>query len=584
MRGALFFRFLMLSLAIASVGPAPAGDWPQWRGPDRTNVSKETGLLKEWPKDGPPLLWKAEGMGDGVASVAVAGGRVFSLGYRGEGEFVTALDVKDGKQAWSSQIGPKVNENSVMRWLSQRTPTVDGDRLYAVTTGGELICLESGTGKDLWRKSYSKDFNSRRPGFGYCDYPLVDGDQLICSPGGPEAGLVALNKKTGELIWQAALPGNDGASFSCVVPAEIGGVRQYVNCMSRGLVGVSAKDGKFLWRYDKLANGTGNSGAAIVRGDLVFFANGYGAGCGVVKIVADGTGFKAEEVWSLRKSFPSWLGGSVLVGDHVYLCQVAGIPLGIEWETGKVVAEGDFRFSQSSLTYADGHLYLRNNAGKAGLIQAGPEGFKLKGSFDPPRPATTMTQPAGAFPVIADGRLYLRDMDWLLCYDIQAPKQGRGPRPIFVPSPEDVVDKMLELAQVKQDDVVVDLGCGDGRILVAAARLSCCKAIGYDIDPDCVRQARENVRQGGVEGLVRIEQADIFDVDLSQASVVTLYLLPTINAKLVPQLEKLKPGSRIVSHAFNMPGYKPDKVIRMTSKEDDLERPIYLWTIPLQKE
>ncbi len=161
---------------------------------------------------------------------------------------------------------------------------------------------------------------------------------------------------------------------------------------------------------------------------------------------------------------------------------------------------------------------------------------------------------------------------------------ARKPDVIFVPTPNDVVDKMLELANVKKADVVYDLGCGDGRIVIAAAKKFGCRAIGYDIDPKRIEESQENVKTSHVEKLVKIEQKDIFTLDLSPASVVTLYLLPKLNVKLIPQLKKLKPGSRIVSHDFPMNGIEPDQVVELASEEDGSEHTIYLWTTPLKEQ
>ena len=161
--------------------------------------------------------------------------------------------------------------------------------------------------------------------------------------------------------------------------------------------------------------------------------------------------------------------------------------------------------------------------------------------------------------------------------------EDREPDVVFVPTPHDVVAKMLELAQVTKDDLLYDLGCGDGRIVVMAAKNYGCKAVGYDIDPQRIEESLENVQKENVGNLVRIERKDIFTLDLSKANVITLYLLPELNVKLIPQLEKLKPGSRIVSHDFRMRGVKPDKVVTVTSTEDDREHKVYLWTAPLKK-
>ncbi|MBL8795017.1 MAG: PQQ-binding-like beta-propeller repeat protein [Planctomycetia bacterium] len=571
-------------LSVAAHSPrAAAGDWPQWRGPDRSNVSPETGLLKEWPKDGPPLLWKASGLGESVGGIAVAGGKIYSLGYKDKEEFLVVRDVKDGKELWRAKIGPAVPEAGIMRWLSQRTPTVDGDRVYAFRAYGEVVCLETAAGKELWRKDYQKEFAGKRGNWGFCDFPMIDGDKLICTPGGDAATLVALNKKTGELIWKCPIAENRTTTNSSIVITEAGGVRQYVQQLSGGVVGVAAADGKLLWRYDKVGSSSGNVYTALVKGDLVFSMCGWGSSSALLQIVSEDQEVKIKELAALRLSLPSWIGSAVLVGDHIYVCATSG-PACIELKTGKVLWDRARPgiSGQLTMTYADGHMVLRAQDGKVVLAEANPQGFRVKGEFSPPR---LVKEPAWTFPVIVGGRLYLRDQDELFCYDIQEKKEGRrrAPDAIFVPTPQDVVEKMLDLAKVAKDDVVYDLGCGDGRIVVTAAKKYGCKAVGVDLDPDCVQEARDNVKKAGVEALVRIEQQDIFRVDLSKADVVALYLLPALNLKLVPQLEKMKPGARIVSHAFDMKGYVPDRVIRVTSKEDELERPLFLWTTPLKK-
>jgi len=411
------------------------------RGPDRSNISPETGLLKEWPEKGPPLLWKAEGLGQGVASVAVVDSRVFTLGYRGDDEFVAALDTKEGKHLWSTRIGPAVKEAVGMRWLSQRTPTVDDDRLYAITARGDLICLESATGKERWRK----DSFGHKGRWGYCDYPLVDGDKLICTPGGPSA-LVALNKTTGAEIWKSAGLG-EAAGYSVTIAATINGTRQYVAGLDQTVFGVAAADGKLLWKTDQFSYRSARRGAPIAHGNFLFLANSNSAGggeCGLLKFKPENSDVKIEEVWATQKLSPaSWLLSPVRVGEHVYFCTSNGCVTCLEFATGKVLATHRLdRFGQFSMTYADSRLYVRGMTGLVGLLEASPDGFHVRGSFDPPRPSPS--ERTGVFPVISDGRLYLRDMDWLLCYDVKVPaKRRRGPRPAYVPSPQGVVEKKL---------------------------------------------------------------------------------------------------------------------------------------------
>jgi hypothetical protein len=569
---------IVLVFALIVSGASRGDDWPQWRGPDRDNVSKETGLLKEWPKDGPPLLWKADDLGNGVPSISVAAGRVFVLGYRDGKEFLTALNESDGKPAWCTAIGPAVQEMPAMRWLSQRTPTVDADRVYAFTARGELICLASSDGKELWRIDYTKDFGGRRGPWGYCDFPLVDGDRLICTPGGAEAALVALDKKTGKVMWKCAVPENSRATHSAVVAATLCGVRQYVHQLDNGVVGVASDSGKLLWRVSPFGDTRGNVHTALVAGDEVFASCGWGVGTARLKVSRDGADFRIEEVYRNRTPIDPWLGSSVRLGDFVHTADGRCI----NWKTGEATFAK--RLNRVTMTCAEGRLYHRTGNGVVTLTEVTSERTYVgRGEFKVP-PASQ--EPTWTFPVIANGRLFLRDQNVLLCYDIRdrSARRRRGPDVIFVPSPQDVVEKMLELAAVTKDDVVADLGCGDGRIPVTAAKKYGCRALGYDIDKECVRLSLDHVRSEGVEKLVHIERQNIFDVDLSEVTVVTLYLGAALNAKLIPQFEKMRPGSRIVSHAFDMPGMKPDKVVTFTSAEDDISRKLYLWTTPLRRD
>jgi precorrin-6B methylase 2 len=403
---------------------------------------------------------------------------------------------------------------------------------------------------------------------------------------------VALNKVTGEVVWKCSVPGEDRNTYSAVVVAKIGGIRQYVNQLDNGVVGVAARDGKLLWRYDRIAARGGNVHTALVKENKVFCSGGWGSGCALIQLVPEKQEFKVQEIYVVKHPFDSWLGSSVLIGEHVYTCE----GLDIELPTGKLVGRigklvptgrGGRRASRVSarntMTCAGSLLIHRRADNLLVLSEVTPEGkFVDKGEFQAPH---SSQDPTYSFPVVAGGRLYLRDQNVLLCYDIQEPQRKlRAPDAIFVPTPEDVVEKMLELANVRKGDVVYDLGCGDGRIVVAAAKRYGCKAVGYDIDEECVQLSLGNVKKNQVEKLVRIEHEDIFKVDLSTADVVTLYLLPSLNVKLIPQLENLKPGSRIVSHAFDMKGIKPDQVVPFVSMDDGVERNLYLWTTPLKRD
>ena len=329
-------RVASVLLFLFAVAPLATGaDWPQWRGQDRSNHCTETGLLQEWPTDGPPLLWKAEGIGQGVPSVSVSQGKIFVLGYRDGLEYLTALSEKDGSRIWSTAMGSEVKEQPAMRWLSQRTPTVDGDRVYAFTARGELICAATADGKEKWRKDYVKDFGGKPGTWGYCDYPLVDGERLIVTPGAKGAAMVALDKKTGEAVWKCPVAGASRGTYGAVVAAEIAGTRQYVHQLEAGVIGVDAKDGKLLWHYSGFGSTTGNPHTALVRGDEVFASCGFGVGIALLRIKKDGDMFKFEEVYRNKTAFDPWLASSVRLGEYVHSAN--GVC--VEWKTGRQVAE-----------------------------------------------------------------------------------------------------------------------------------------------------------------------------------------------------------------------------------------------------
>src|SRR5688572_25348093 len=301
--------------AAAPQEPTPCGgDWPQWRGPRRDNVSEDRGLLKSWPEGGPPLSWEVFGIGGGIAAVSVAGGRVFTVGYHADAEYLTALDESTGRRLWAGRLGPRLEESPLMRWLGQRTPTVDGERVYAFHTNGFLACFQSSTGKELWRKDYVKDFGAVRPGWGFCDRPLVDGDKLICAPGG-KVSMVALNKVTGDIVWASDVKG--GPAHSGTVIAETAGVRQYVTCLAWRVVSIRASDGKQLWTHEDFGR-TGSSCTPIPRADAIVATGGYGAGLVVLKVSGKERALQIEpQVKVQRMDISPFQDSGLVVGDHL---------------------------------------------------------------------------------------------------------------------------------------------------------------------------------------------------------------------------------------------------------------------------
>jgi prepilin-type processing-associated H-X9-DG protein len=278
---------------------------------------------------------------------------------------------------------------------------------------GHLLCLDVATGKIRWQKDLLKDFQGSVGGWGYSESPLIDGDKLICTPGGRTATLVALNKKTGALLWKASVPEGDPAAYSSVIAAEVDGQRQYIQFLSRGVVGVAAADGKFLWRYDSPANGTANCSTPIYHEHRVFAASGYGTGGGSVKLSRNGTTTKAEEVY-FTHNMKNHHGGMVLVNGYLYGSD-EGMLSCLDFKTGEVMWE-DRHPGKGSIAYGDGHLYYRNEGGPIVLVEANPKKYVECGRFEQPDRSGHAAWP---HPVIANGKLYIRDQDVLLCYDVK---------------------------------------------------------------------------------------------------------------------------------------------------------------------
>jgi outer membrane protein assembly factor BamB len=408
-------------LAVTAFGAASGNDWPQWRGPQRDGLSQETGLLKEWPKEGPKLLWRATGLGSGYSTPAVVGDRLYLLGNDGlDNESVLALAVNDGQRVWSTRLGKVGNPNQQPSFPAARsTPTVDGELLFALSSDGDLACLDRATGKLRWTKNLRADFGGKPGIWAYAESPLVDGEALVCAPGNSEATCVALNKKTGEVIWKCAVPGGDEATYASAVIVEAAGVRQYVFFLQKGLVGVEAKTGKFLWRYARTAQGSPAVIPTPVAREGSIYSAAARSGGGLVKLKASGGAIEAEPVYFSPK-LPTAIGGAVLVGDYLYATTGTSL-LCTEFATGNVKWE-ERALGPASLCCAEGRLYLHGENGEVGLVEATADGYREKGRFtppDPPKRANAMEK-AWAYPVVAGGRLYIRDLGTLWCYEVKA--------------------------------------------------------------------------------------------------------------------------------------------------------------------
>lgn len=419
----LWIFFVSLSSAAFGQFATLSGAWPQFRGPERSGVSSDTGLLTEWPENGPPLIWEARGAGRGYASVAIVGDKLYTMGdglsiTDDADEYVVCFQVDDGAFVWKAKLGPPWTSGQADWQSSRSTPTVDGESLTILTPHGELVCLESATGSERWRKHLEKDFGGKKgDGWGYSESVLVDGDRLICTPGGESATMVALDKKTGELIWKASRPNDRGAGHASVVISEVGGTRVYVNTTASGALGVRAEDGRLLWDYE-IDRTIAVIPTPIIRGDLVFFTAGYRRGGALLRQIPGNDGeVSVETVYPLNTELANKHGNVVLVGDYLYGdSDDQGIPFCAELMTGNVVwkERGPGRRS-ASMTAADGHLYIRWQSGALALVKATPDGYQQTGSFQIPGSGD---RPSWSHPVIVGGKLYLREGDSILCYKV----------------------------------------------------------------------------------------------------------------------------------------------------------------------
>jgi outer membrane protein assembly factor BamB len=430
-------RAFVLILAILGESALCAPfDWPRWQGPDRNAVSKETGLLKEWPKDGPPLAWRTNGIGTGMGGIAVSGGRIYTTGDDNDATaWLFALNESDGKLVWKEKIGRGGNPGNMFKHFGPRsTATIDGDRLFILSQQGEFVCYTI-EGKEIWRVNYVKDFSGIMPVWGFAESPLIDGDKIICTPGAEDATLMAIEKATGKPIWKCRVPegptgdrgilGRSGAAYSSVIAIDFEGERQYVQLTATTLVGVSAKDGKLLWRYDRASTTHRiNCSTPLYHDGMVFAASAYDGGGGLVKLSKDGKGgVNADEVWFSRK-MQNHHGGMILFDGCLYGAiggNGGGDLICLDFKNGNVLWDGrdlpGRPAPKGSLLLADGRLYYRTEKGTMLLIEPNSKEYLERGRFEQP---DRSKEPAWPHPIIANGKLYLRDQDNLFCYDVRA--------------------------------------------------------------------------------------------------------------------------------------------------------------------
>jgi outer membrane protein assembly factor BamB len=392
----------------------PATDWPQWLGAKRDGCCTETGLLKDWPEGGPRLAWKATGLGAGYSGVSVVGNRVYTMADGTDADFIRALDAKTGQVIWSAKVGRPGGGGGYPG--PRCTPTVDGALLMALGQHGDLVCVEAATGKELWRHNLAEELGGKMmSGWGYSESPLVDGQQVICTPGGPQGTLAAFDKQSGKLLWRST-DFTDKASYSSAIVETIGGKRQYIQLTDANLAGVEAATGKLLWR-GPCPGKVAVIPTPIFADGCVYGTRGYGIGCTMFRVSESGGQFTATQVYD-NKVMVNHHGGVVKVGDCLY-----GYSDGKGWtcqdfKTGQDLWSEKEKLGKGSILYADGRLILRaeKDKGTLVLIEASPKGWTEHGRFDQPDRSSKNSWP---HPVIANGQLYIRDQDTLLCYDVK---------------------------------------------------------------------------------------------------------------------------------------------------------------------
>ena len=394
---------------VLQAGHLVASDWNQFRGPNRDNLSAETGLLDKWPDGGPERLWTATGLGDGYSTVSIVGDLVYTMGNVDGGEYLIAVDRNSGDIVWKVRNGQEYREGQGNG--PRGTPTVIDGRVYCLGGNGDLGCFEASTGAVVWQKNILKEFGGSNITWGISESVLVDDGKVICSPGGNRGTVVALDAKSGKTKWASKVPESPQASYASPVVAMVGRVKQYVVFTSKGIVGVRATDGQPMWGQNKSSNNTANCATPLVVGNRIFSSSDYGTGCELVELRSRGTATTANLVYQ-SKDMKNHHGGMVYLDGFVFGSN-GDILSCVNINTGKPTWRE--RSMKGSVVYADNKIVFRNEGGEVVLLAADTKSFRALGRFDQP---DRSGRPAWSHPVIADGRLYLRDMDKLLVFNL----------------------------------------------------------------------------------------------------------------------------------------------------------------------
>ena len=406
--------YLAILAVLAATRDTGSPSWPRFHGPQGDNISGETGLLKQWPNGGPKRLWMAKGMGEGYSSVSVAGGLIYTSGNLKDKTTITALDL-DGNIQWQVPAGEA--------WTgphpgTRGTPTIDGSRVYHESPLGQIVCLDAKTGNEIWTLNILDEFEAQNITWALAESLLVDGDRLICCPGGRNASVVALNKNTGATIWTAKSTG-DLAGYATPSLIENGGMRIILAMNQKALIGVRAESGELLFRHPHETRYDANATAPIFHDGRIFITSGYGSGSEMLKLLVDGNKASVERVWE-SKDLDNLHGGAILVRGYVYGAahesrQTRRAPwVCLDWVTGET-KHAAIGLGMGSMTYADGMLYTLSEDGEVGLVEATPDAHRVVSRFRLPQEGEG---PTWAHPVVCGSRLYVRHGQVLYAYDL----------------------------------------------------------------------------------------------------------------------------------------------------------------------
>lgn len=391
-----------------------ADDWPQWRGPDRTGVSSETGLARQWPEQGPPLVWEISSLGNGYGTSAIVGDRLYIQGTRGDQSIVFALDLESGRELWSRSLGPRLVQEQGDGPRS--TPTVEGGVLYVMTGLGELAALDGHDGSVQWQRNILDDFEGSKNRYGVSESPLINGDHVVVMPGGEGSTVAALNKHTGETVWTSAEL-SDAAGYGSFIAADVDGLRTLIGFTRAAGVGLRASDGSLLWRYERPSNEVANVATPIYDSGLAFYSSSYGVGGGAMRLHVKGDTVEAEEAY-FSSRLQNHHGGVLLIDGHLYSFFGRTLTCA-NFETGEVVWKAR-SVGKGSLTSADGLLFLVGENHLVGLAEASPDGYEDGGRFA----IEDHGRPSWAHPVVNGGRLYIRNQQQLSVYDVSETGAG----------------------------------------------------------------------------------------------------------------------------------------------------------------